>query len=200
MKISSGPLTRPVPGRKGSTMIRLGVEPEVDMPLPRELELLLKRESLLVLVKGETGMGKTTAALELVARLQGDGDTVHISTRSYPDKLVFQHALFSKLAALPNVHFFSTLIRPGPVRRRAQYRRGPPPAPVEHAVAARRPRLLGRHRRVPAARDTDEGRAVPDGDHREHARADDPRERASQDGHDARPGRRRNHRVAPEGD
>src|SRR6266540_1210535 len=109
MKISSGPLTRPVPGRKGSLMIRLGVEPEVDMPLPRELELLLKRESLLVLVKGETGMGKTTAALELMARLQGDGDTVHISTRSYPDKLVFQHALFSKLAALPNVHFFTTL-------------------------------------------------------------------------------------------
>src|SRR6266516_2206887 len=90
-------------------MIRLGVESEVDMPLPRELELLLKRESLLVLVKGETGMGKTTAALELMARLQGDGDTVHISTRSYPDKLVFQHALFSKLAALPNVHFFTTL-------------------------------------------------------------------------------------------
>jgi len=90
-------------------MIRLGVQPEADMPLPRELELLLKRESLLVLVKGETGMGKTTAALELMARLQGDGDTVHISTRSYPDKLVFQHALFSKLAALPNVHFFTTL-------------------------------------------------------------------------------------------
>src|SRR6266540_3377591 len=105
MKISSGPLTRPVPGRKGSLMIRLGVEPEVDMPLPRELELLLKRESLLVLVKGETGMGKTTAALELMARLQGDGDTVHISTRSYPDKLVFQHALFSKLAPRPTVFF-----------------------------------------------------------------------------------------------
>src|SRR5438034_176131 len=90
-------------------MIRLGLQPEADMPLPRELELLLKRESLLVLVKGETGMGKTTAALELMARLQGDGDTVHISTRSYPDKLVFQHALFSKLASLPNVHFFSSL-------------------------------------------------------------------------------------------
>ncbi|HEX9341405.1 MAG TPA: ATPase domain-containing protein [Thermoplasmata archaeon] len=79
------------------------------MPLPRELELLLKRPSLLVLVKGETGTGKTTAALELMARLQGDGDTVHISTRSYPDKLVFQHALFSKLAALPTVHFSTTL-------------------------------------------------------------------------------------------
>src|SRR6266540_1566822 len=82
-------------------MIRLGLEPEADMPLPRELELLLKRESLLVLVKGETGMGKTTAALELMARLLGDGDTVHISTRSYPDKLVFQHALFSKLRGIP---------------------------------------------------------------------------------------------------
>jgi len=90
-------------------MVHVGVEADVDMPLPRELELLLKRPSLLVLVKGETGTGKTTAALELMARLQGDGDTVHISTRSYPDKLVFQHALFSKLAALPTVHFSTTL-------------------------------------------------------------------------------------------
>lgn len=83
--------------------------PDVGMPLPRELELLLKRQSLLVLVKGETGTGKTTAALELMARLQTEGDTVHISTRSYPDKLVYQHALFAKLAARPNIHFFTAL-------------------------------------------------------------------------------------------
>src|SRR3989441_4854587 len=82
---------------------------ESDTPLPKELEALLQRQSLLVLVKGETGTGKTTAALELTARLQTEGDTVHISTRSYPDKLVFQHALFSKLATQPNVHFFSSL-------------------------------------------------------------------------------------------
>src|SRR3989442_6221410 len=80
-----------------------------DTPLPRELEQLLHRKSLLVLVKGDTGTGKTTAALEMIARLQSAGDTVHISTRSYPDKLVFQHALFSKLAIRPNVHFFTTL-------------------------------------------------------------------------------------------
>src|SRR3989442_14995817 len=80
-----------------------------DTPLPRELEQLLHRKSLLVLVKGDTGTGKTTAALELPARLQGAGATVHISTRSYPDKLVFQHALFSKLSTQPNVHFFTTL-------------------------------------------------------------------------------------------
>ena len=66
------------------------------MPLPPELEKLLSRESLLLLVKGETGTGKTTAALELMARLQSAGDTVHLSTRTYPDKLVYQHALFSK--------------------------------------------------------------------------------------------------------
>src|SRR5207247_1898308 len=41
--------------------------------------------------------------------LRTSGDTVHISTRTYPDKLVFQHALFSKLAAQKNIHFFSTL-------------------------------------------------------------------------------------------
>src|SRR3989441_2239918 len=82
---------------------------ESDTPLPPELEALLRRKSLLVLVKGDTGTGKTTAALELTARLQGAGDTVHISTRSYPDKLVFQHALFSKLSTQPNVHFFTTL-------------------------------------------------------------------------------------------
>src|SRR3989454_253933 len=80
-----------------------------EMPLPPELQKLLDRKSLLLLVKGETGTGKTTAALELMARLRTSGDTVHISTRSYPDKLVFQHALFSKLAAQKNIHFFSTL-------------------------------------------------------------------------------------------
>lgn len=89
--------------------MRFDGAPDVEMPLPKELELLLKRPSLLVLVKGETGMGKTTAALELMARLRSTGDTVHISTRTYPDKLAFQHALFSKLAAQPNVHFFTTL-------------------------------------------------------------------------------------------
>src|SRR5437899_10166591 len=44
-----------------------------------------------------------------MSRLRSLGDTVHISTRTYPDKLVFQHALFSKLATQKNVHFFSTL-------------------------------------------------------------------------------------------
>lgn len=80
-----------------------------DTLLPPELEAMLHRKSLLLLVKGETGTGKTTAALELMARLQSSGDTVHISTRTYPDKLVFQHSLFSKLAAQKNIHFFSTL-------------------------------------------------------------------------------------------
>src|SRR2546426_12117636 len=94
---------------RGSRMIRLGEKAEADVPLPRELEALLQRQSHLVLVKGETGTGKTTAALELTARLHGAGDTVHISTRSYPDKLAFQHALFSRLAARPNVDLFSSL-------------------------------------------------------------------------------------------
>ncbi len=84
-----------------------GASPE--LPLPPELQKLLDRKSLLLLVKGETGTGKTTAALELMARLHSSGDTVHISTRTYPDKLVFQHALFSNLAAQKNIHFFSTL-------------------------------------------------------------------------------------------
>ncbi len=84
-----------------------GASPEV--PLPPELQKLLDRKTLLLLVKGETGTGKTTAALELMSRLRTSGDTVHISTRTYPDKLVFQHALFSKLAAQKNIHFFSTL-------------------------------------------------------------------------------------------
>src|SRR3989442_9708545 len=42
-------------------------------------------------------------------RLRSAWDPVNISTRTYPDKLVFQHALFSKLAAQKNIHFFSTL-------------------------------------------------------------------------------------------
>src|SRR3989449_9494912 len=84
-----------------------GASPEI--PLPPELQKLLDRKTLLLLVKGETGTGKTTAALELMSRLRSSGDTVHISTRTYPDKLVFQHALFSKLAAQKNIHFFSTL-------------------------------------------------------------------------------------------
>src|SRR2546427_66716 len=84
-----------------------GTPPE--MPLPHELQRLLDRKPLPLLVKGETGTGKPTAALELMSRLRSSGDTVHISTRTYPDKLVFQHALFSKLAAQKNIHFFSTL-------------------------------------------------------------------------------------------
>src|SRR2546422_9006610 len=90
-------------------MLKLEKGGSSETPLPPELEKLLRRKSLLLLVKGETGTGKTTAALELIARLQSSGDTVHISTRTYPDKLVFQHALFSKLATLKNLHFFSTL-------------------------------------------------------------------------------------------
>src|SRR2546425_12986343 len=90
-------------------MLKLEKGGSPETPLPPELEKLLRRKSLLLLVKGETGTGKTTAALELMARLRTSGDTVHISTRSYPDKLVFQHALFSKLAAQKNIHFFSTL-------------------------------------------------------------------------------------------
>ena len=79
------------------------------MPLPPELEKLLSRDSLLLLVKGETGTGKTTAGLELMAKLQSAGDSVHLSTRTYPDKLAYQHALFSMLAGRKNVHFFSSL-------------------------------------------------------------------------------------------
>src|SRR2546428_10964343 len=90
-------------------MLKLEKGGSSETPLPPELEKLLRRKSLLLLVKGETGTGKTTAALELMARLQSSGDTVHISTRTYPDKLVFQHALFSRLATQKNVHFFSTL-------------------------------------------------------------------------------------------
>src|SRR3989475_476666 len=90
-------------------MLKLEKGGSSETALPPELEKLLRRKSLLLLVKGETGTGKTTAALELMARLQSSGDTVHISTRTYPDKLVFQHALFSRLATQKNVHFFSTL-------------------------------------------------------------------------------------------
>src|SRR5213594_3946398 len=84
-------------------------EADSEMPLPPEIERLLRRQSLLLLVNGETGTGKTTAALEFMSRLQATGDTVHLSTRTYPDKLVFQHALVSRLAGQPNVHFFSSL-------------------------------------------------------------------------------------------
>src|SRR5437870_6452604 len=90
-------------------MLKLEKGGSSETPLPPELEKLLRRKSLLLLVKGETGTGKTTAALERMARLRSSGDTVHISTRTYPDKLVFQHALFSRLATQKNVHFFSTL-------------------------------------------------------------------------------------------
>ncbi len=79
------------------------------MPLPPELEGVLERKGLVLLVKGETGTGKTTMALELMARLQSEGDIVHISTRTYPDKLIYQHALTRYLSRRMNVRFFSTL-------------------------------------------------------------------------------------------
>jgi KaiC/GvpD/RAD55 family RecA-like ATPase len=77
--------------------------------LPPELEAVLGRRGSILLVKGETGTGKTTLALEIMSRLQSEGDTVHISTRTHPDKLAYQHALFPALAARENVKFFSTL-------------------------------------------------------------------------------------------
>src|SRR3989449_5993692 len=89
--------------------LNLGNGGAPEMALPPELDTLLRRESWLLLLKGETGTGKTTAALELMARLQTAGDTVHLSTRTYPDKLVYQHALVSKLVGQKNVHFFSSL-------------------------------------------------------------------------------------------
>src|SRR3989475_9422005 len=84
-----------------------GASPEI--PLPPELQKLLDRKTLLLLVKGDTWTGKTTGALDLRSRLRSSGDTVHISTRTYPDKLAYQHASFSKLAGRKNVHFFSSL-------------------------------------------------------------------------------------------
>src|SRR5437016_14274213 len=89
-------------------MLKLEKGGSSETPLPPELEKLLRRKSLLLLVKGETGTGKTTAALELMARLQSSGATVHISTRTYPDKRVFQHALCSNLATQKNAHFLPT--------------------------------------------------------------------------------------------
>lgn len=77
--------------------------------LPRELDTVLSRRGVIVLVKGQTGTGKTTIALELMAHLHAQGDTVHISTRTLPDKLAYSHALFRQMAAQRNVQLFSTL-------------------------------------------------------------------------------------------
>jgi KaiC/GvpD/RAD55 family RecA-like ATPase len=77
--------------------------------VPPELEAVLRRKGYILLVKGDTGTGKTNLALELLAHLYSEGDAVHISTRTYPEKLAFQHALFPKLAGERNVQFFSTL-------------------------------------------------------------------------------------------
>src|SRR6267378_3638464 len=86
-----------------------GLSHGVTSYLPPELEEVLARRGFIVLVKGETGTGKTTVALELMARLAQEGDTVHISTRTHPDKLAYQHALFPSLASQENIQFFSTL-------------------------------------------------------------------------------------------
>src|SRR5438876_9405954 len=77
--------------------------------VPPELEAVLRRKGYILLVKGDAGTGKTNLALELMALLHSEGDSVHISTRTYPEKLSFQHALFPKLAAEPNVQFFLSL-------------------------------------------------------------------------------------------
>src|SRR2546422_11413169 len=90
-------------------MLKLEKGGSSETPLPPELEKLLRRKSLLLLVKGESGTGKMTAALELMARLQSSGDTVYIFISTYPDKLVFPHALFSSLVTQKYVHFFPTL-------------------------------------------------------------------------------------------
>src|SRR5438034_7517613 len=77
--------------------------------VPPELGAVLRRKGYILLVKGDAGTGKTNLALELMALLHPEGDSVDISTRTYPEKLSFQHALFPKLAAKPNVQLFSTL-------------------------------------------------------------------------------------------
>src|SRR5437016_3642121 len=90
-------------------MIEDNESPTYLRSVPPELEAVLRRKGYILLVKGDAGTGKTNLALELMALLHSEGDSVHISTRTYPEKLSFQHALFPKLAAEPNVQFFSTL-------------------------------------------------------------------------------------------
>jgi len=90
-------------------MIENNESPTQLRSVPPELEAVLRRKGYILLVKGDAGTGKTNLALELMALLHSEGDSVHISTRTYPEKLSFQHALFPKLAAEPNVQFFSTL-------------------------------------------------------------------------------------------
>src|SRR5881398_3789201 len=90
-------------------MIENNESPANPRSVPPELEAVLRRKGYILLVKGDAGTGKTNLALELMALLHSEGDAVHISTRTYPEKLSFQHSLFPKLAAEPNVQFFSTL-------------------------------------------------------------------------------------------
>lgn len=90
-------------------MVRAQMLHEQSANLPPELEAVLSRRGFILLVKGQTGTGKTTVALELMSRLHASGDTVHISTRTHPEKLAYQHALFPSLSARKNVKFFSTL-------------------------------------------------------------------------------------------
>jgi len=90
-------------------MLESNESPSEARSVPPELEAVLRRKGYILLVKGDTGTGKTNLALELMSLLHEEGDSVHISTRTYPEKLSFQHALFPKLASQPNVQFFSTL-------------------------------------------------------------------------------------------
>ncbi len=78
--------------------------------LPRELDSILNRRGVVILVKGRTGTGKTTFGLELMSHLRHEGDTVRISTRTPAEKLSTSHSSFvHELTTQPNVHFFSTL-------------------------------------------------------------------------------------------
>ena len=89
--------------------MRFEGSPDNEMPLPRELELLLKRPSLLVLVKGETGMGKTTAALE---RLGAERTSRPLLSR--PDPLGELRRLFQ---ARHELYEAADLDGAGPVRQ-----------------------------------------------------------------------------------
>ena len=71
--------------------------------IPKELVQFLKQETYSLLIKGQTGTGKTTLALSILRKLNINKNCLYISTRISPDQLFQYHPWIENFFDQPKV-------------------------------------------------------------------------------------------------